>query len=53
MCSDPVPKAPKVKRVVLTSSIAAVLALGKSLYAETVVDETWFSSSLLKSRNVS
>lgn len=32
-----------VKRVVLTSSIAAVLLTGRPLTAETIVDETWFS----------
>ncbi|PON84837.1 NAD(P)-binding domain containing protein [Trema orientale] len=36
-------KAPSVKRVVLTSSMSAVLLSGKSLSPDVVVDETWFS----------
>ncbi|TKY67824.1 Cinnamoyl-CoA reductase 1 [Spatholobus suberectus] len=36
-------KSPCVKRVVLTSSIAAVLYNGKPRTPEVVVDETWFS----------
>jgi hypothetical protein len=34
-----------VKRVVLTSSIAAALYNGKPRTPEVVVDETWFSNS--------
>ncbi|XP_021851569.2 phenylacetaldehyde reductase-like [Spinacia oleracea] len=34
---------PTIKRVVFTSSMAAVLLTGRPLTAETVVDETWFS----------
>lgn len=34
---------PSIKRVVLTSSMAAVLLTGRPLTPETVVDETWFS----------
>ncbi|KAJ7961630.1 cinnamoyl-CoA reductase 1-like [Quillaja saponaria] len=36
-------KAPSVKRVVLTSSVAAVAYNGKRKTPEVVVDETWFS----------
>ena len=36
-------KAPSVKRVVLTSSIAAVAFNGRSRTPDVVVDETWFS----------
>lgn len=36
-------KSPSVKRVVLTSSIAAVLYSEKPRTPEVVVDETWFS----------
>ncbi|KAK6925599.1 NAD-dependent epimerase/dehydratase [Dillenia turbinata] len=36
-------KFPKIKRVVLTSSIAAVAFNGKPRTPEVVVDETWFS----------
>ncbi|KAJ4970490.1 hypothetical protein NE237_003589 [Protea cynaroides] len=36
-------KAPSVKRVVLTSSVAAVLFNGKPRTPDVVVDETWFS----------
>ncbi|XP_038725018.1 phenylacetaldehyde reductase [Tripterygium wilfordii] len=36
-------KFPKIKRVVLTSSIAAVAYNGKPRTPEVVVDETWFS----------
>jgi len=36
-------KHPTVKRVVFTSSMAAVLLSGKPLNAEVIVDETWFS----------
>ena len=36
-------KNPTVKRVVFTSSMAAVLWSGKPLNAEVEVDETWFS----------
>ncbi|PON74265.1 NAD(P)-binding domain containing protein [Parasponia andersonii] len=36
-------KAPSIKRVVLTSSIASVLFNGKPLTPDVVVDETWFS----------
>lgn len=37
-------KAPSVKRVVLTSSTAAVMHNGRLVTNETVVDETWFST---------
>ncbi|KAF7833718.1 cinnamoyl-CoA reductase [Senna tora] len=37
-------KSPSVKRVVLTSSIAAVAYNGKPKTPEVVVDETWFST---------
>ena len=37
-------KSPSVKRVVLTSSMAAVSYNGKPRTPEVVVDETWFSS---------
>ncbi|KAG6416363.1 hypothetical protein SASPL_123791 [Salvia splendens] len=37
-------KVPSVKRIVLTSSIAAVAYKGKPLIPETVVDEMWWSS---------
>ncbi|XP_057456784.1 phenylacetaldehyde reductase-like [Lotus japonicus] len=36
-------KSPTVKRVVLTSSVAAVIFSGRPLSPEVVVDETWFS----------
>ena len=36
-------KAPSVKKVVLTSSMAAVIFNGKLLTPDVVVDETWFS----------
>ncbi|XP_054798652.1 phenylacetaldehyde reductase-like [Prosopis cineraria] len=36
-------KSPSVKRVVLTSSMAAVLYSGKPKTPEVIVDETWFS----------
>lgn len=36
-------KAPSVKRVVLTSSMAAVVRNGRPQNPEVVVDETWFS----------
>ncbi|GAU22587.1 hypothetical protein TSUD_93550 [Trifolium subterraneum] len=38
-------KSPSVKRVILTSSIAAALYNGKPRTPEVVVDETWFSNS--------
>lgn len=37
-------KVPSIKRVVLTSSTAAVTLNGKPLNPEVVVDETWFSN---------
>lgn len=37
-------KTPTVKRVVVTSSIAAVVYSGKPRTPEVVVDETWFSN---------
>ncbi|KAK9913028.1 hypothetical protein M0R45_036855 [Rubus argutus] len=40
-------KFPTVKRVVLTSSMAAVMLTGKSLTSDDVIDETWFSDPLL------
>ncbi|KAI4302512.1 hypothetical protein MLD38_038247 [Melastoma candidum] len=36
-------KAPSIKRIVLTSSIAAVSFNGKPLTSDVLVDETWFS----------
>ncbi|KAI9078279.1 hypothetical protein K1719_039781 [Acacia pycnantha] len=36
-------KSPSVKRVVLTSSMAAVSCNGKPLTSDVIVDETWFS----------
>ncbi|KAK4278708.1 hypothetical protein QN277_016517 [Acacia crassicarpa] len=36
-------KSPTVKRVVLTSSMAAVLCNGKPLTSDVIADETWFS----------
>ena len=36
-------KVPSIKRVILTSSIAAVMFNGKPLGPDVVVDETWFS----------
>ena len=36
-------KSPSVRRVVLTSSTAAVVVNGKPLTPDVVVDETWFS----------
>nr|QCX36385.1 RDCT5 [Piper methysticum] len=45
-------RASKVKRVVLTSSIAAVCYTGQPRNPDTVVDETWFSNpEFLKSIN--
>ncbi|KAG1338421.1 cinnamoyl-CoA reductase 1-like [Cocos nucifera] len=38
-------KTPSVKRVVVTSSMAAVLHSGKPRTPDVVVDETWFSSA--------
>ncbi|KAJ6984788.1 hypothetical protein NC653_022941 [Populus alba x Populus x berolinensis] len=38
-------KIPSIKRVVITSSMAAVVFNGKSLAPDVVVDETWFSDS--------
>ncbi|CAK7330921.1 unnamed protein product [Dovyalis caffra] len=36
-------KVPSIKRVVITSSMAAVVYNGKSLAPDVIVDETWFS----------
>ncbi|KAI9078272.1 hypothetical protein K1719_039774 [Acacia pycnantha] len=36
-------KSPSVKRVILTSSMAAVSCNGKPLTSDVIVDETWFS----------
>ncbi|GLT38961.1 hypothetical protein SLA2020_131740 [Shorea laevis] len=38
-------KVPSIKRVVVTSSMAAVLFNGKPLTPDVVVDETWYSDS--------
>lgn len=38
-------KSPSVKRVVLTSSMAAVAYNGKPRTPDVVVDETWFSNT--------
>lgn len=47
-------KSSSVKRVVLTSSIAAVAFSPKPLTPEVVVDETWFSDpDFCKKNNVS
>lgn len=47
-------KTPSVKRVVLTSSVAAVHANGKPKTPEVVVDETWWSDpEFCKSTKVS
>ncbi|KAM6572867.1 hypothetical protein CsatA_016947 [Cannabis sativa] len=40
-------KAPSVKKVIITSSMAAVLINGKPLNPNVVVDETWFSDPVL------
>ncbi|XP_061996352.1 phenylacetaldehyde reductase-like [Rosa rugosa] len=40
-------KFPTIKRVVLTSSMAAVIVNGRPLTSNVVVDETWFSDPLL------
>ncbi|KAM5552194.1 phenylacetaldehyde reductase-like [Rosa sericea] len=40
-------KFPTIKRVVLTSSMAAVVLNGRPLTSNVVVDETWFSDPLL------
>lgn len=40
-----------VKRVVLTSSAAAVVYAGRPLTPEVVVDESWFSDQELCERN--
>ncbi|XP_059455008.1 phenylacetaldehyde reductase-like [Corylus avellana] len=39
-------KVPSVKRVIVTSSLAAVAYNGKPLTLDVVVDETWFSDAL-------
>ncbi|KAM5552187.1 phenylacetaldehyde reductase-like [Rosa sericea] len=44
-------KFPTVKRVVLTSSMAAVILTGKPLTSDVVVDETWFSDPLFCEKN--
>ncbi|KAK9913039.1 hypothetical protein M0R45_036865 [Rubus argutus] len=44
-------KFPTVKRVVLTSSIAAVIMNGKPLTPDVVVDETWFSDPLIAEKH--
>ncbi|KAL8140785.1 hypothetical protein V2J09_006806 [Rumex salicifolius] len=44
-------KASSLKRVVLTSSTAAVLHNGKPITQETVVDESWFSDAALCRKN--
>ena len=36
-------KVPAIRRVVVTSSIAAVIYNGKPLTSDVIVDETWFS----------
>ena len=38
-------KVPSIKRVVLTSSVAAVMYNGSPLTPEVVVDESWFSDA--------
>jgi nucleoside-diphosphate-sugar epimerase len=39
-------KVPSVKRVIVTSSLAAVMGNGKPLTSDVVVDETWFSDAV-------
>ena len=36
-------KVPSIRRVVVTSSMAAVAFTGKTLASDVVIDETWFS----------
>ncbi|XWS58718.1 hypothetical protein CRYUN_Cryun08bG0058600 [Craigia yunnanensis] len=40
-------KVPSIKRVIVTSSIAAVLFSGKPLVDDMVIDETWFSDPVI------
>ena len=40
-------KFPSVKRVVVTSSMAAVVFTGKPLTSEVLIDESWFSDPVL------
>ncbi|GMI65939.1 hypothetical protein like AT5G19440 [Hibiscus trionum] len=40
-------KVPSIKRVIITSSLAAVMLTGKPLADDVVVDETWFSDPVL------
>lgn len=44
-------KVPTIKRVVVTSSVAAVLYNGRPRTPEVVVDETWFSDPELCKEN--
>ncbi|XVE90422.1 hypothetical protein DITRI_Ditri20bG0076600 [Diplodiscus trichospermus] len=40
-------KVPSIKRVIITSSLAAVMFTGKSLADNVIVDETWFSDPVI------
>ena len=40
-------KVPSIKRVIITSSIAAVMFTGQPLAPDVVVDETWFSDPVV------
>ncbi|MBA0643632.1 hypothetical protein Goklo_027903, partial [Gossypium klotzschianum] len=40
-------KVPSIKRVIITSSLAAVMLTGKPLADDVVVDETWFSDPVV------
>ncbi|KAK6928772.1 NAD-dependent epimerase/dehydratase [Dillenia turbinata] len=44
-------KAPSLKRVVITSSLASVVCNGKPLTSDTVVDETWYSDPVYCEEN--
>ena len=40
-------KVPSIKRVIITSSLAAVVFTGKPLADDVLVDETWFSDPVI------
>lgn len=40
-------KVPSIRRVIITSSLAAVMLTGKPLADDVVVDETWFSDPVV------
>ncbi|KAK6928777.1 NAD-dependent epimerase/dehydratase, partial [Dillenia turbinata] len=44
-------KAPSVKRVVITSSLASVVCSGKALTSDAVFDETWYSDPVFCEEN--